>query len=68
VDPTRTLVFASGQAVGGQAGGESTYMGDDLIGASLGVHALTSPTSFTVSRGSSVGTTRWYSTVLQLEP
>lgn len=68
VDPTRTLVFASGQAQSGQGGGDSTYTGDDLIGASLGVHALTSPTSLTVGRGSSLGTARWYSTVLQLEP
>jgi hypothetical protein len=68
VDPTRTLVFSSGQAQAGQGGGDSTYVGDDILGAALGVHVLTSPTAFTVSRGSSVGTTRWYSTVLQLEP
>jgi hypothetical protein len=68
VDPTRTLVFASGQAQGGQGGGDSTYTADDVIGASVGVHVLTSPTAFTVSRGSSAGTARWYSTVLQLEP
>jgi hypothetical protein len=68
VDPTRTLVFASGQAFSGQGGGESTYSGDDVIGAALGVHVLASPTSFTVTRGAPAAVARWYSTVLQLEP
>jgi len=68
VDQTRTLVFASGQAQSGQAGGETSYATDDIIGAALGWHTLTSPTSLRVERGAALGTARWHSTVLQLEP
>jgi hypothetical protein len=68
VDPTRTLVFASGQAQSGQGGGESAYSADDVIGASVARHILTSPTSVDLSRGGSLGAARWTSTVLELEP
>jgi hypothetical protein len=68
VDVTRTLVFATGQMQSGQAGGETSYASDDVIGTSLGWHALTAPTTLTVGRGSQAGTSRWSSTVLQLEP
>jgi hypothetical protein len=68
VDPTRTLVFASGQPQSGQAGGETSYAADGVIGASLGWHSLTSPTLLEVSRGAAEGTAKWSSTVLQLEP
>lgn len=68
VDPTRTLVFASGQMQSGQAGGETSYAADDIVGTSLGWHALTAPTSLSVTRGATGGTAQWFSTVLQLEP
>ncbi len=68
VDPTRTLVFASGQPQSGQAGGETSYAADDVIGAALGWHSLTSPTTLEVSRGATGGSAKWSSTVLQLEP
>jgi hypothetical protein len=68
VDPTRTLVFASGQAQSGQGSGETSYAADDVIGAALGWHTLTSPTNLRVTRGAALGTARFYSTVLQLEP
>jgi hypothetical protein len=68
VDRTRTLVFASGQAQSGQAGGETSYAGDDVMGASIGWHGLRTPTILTVGRGAEDGTARWQSTVLQLEP
>ncbi|HYI00531.1 hypothetical protein [Hyalangium sp.] len=68
VDPSRTLVFASGQSQSGQAGGETDYEEDDVIGASLGWHGLRTPTILTVARGAEEGTARWQSTVLQLEP
>jgi hypothetical protein len=68
VDTTRTLVFATGQMQSGQAGGETSYAGDDVIGASLGWHALTSPTTLEVTRGFDGGVARWNSTVLQIDP
>jgi hypothetical protein len=68
VDPTRTLVFAGGQSQSGQAGGETSYATDEVIGAALGWHSLTSPTVLEVSRGAAAGTAKWSSTVLQLEP
>lgn len=68
VDTTRTLVFASGQIQSGQGSGETSYAGDDIIGAALGWHTLTSPTNLRVTRGAALGTARFYSTTLQLEP
>ncbi|KFE60152.1 hypothetical protein [Hyalangium minutum] len=68
VDTTRTLVFASGQIQSGQGSGETSYSGDDIIGAALGWHTLTSPTNLRVTRGAALGTARFYSTALQLEP
>lgn len=68
VDMTRTLVFATGQMQSGQAGGETSYAADDVIGTALGWHTLTSPMTLGVSRGADGGTAQWSSTVLQLEP
>jgi hypothetical protein len=68
VDLTRTLAFASGQAQSGQAGGEGSYQGDDILGEVVGRHALTSPTTLEVTRGSSNGSARWSSIVLEIEP
>lgn len=68
VDPTRTLVFATGQMQSGQAGGETSYAEDDVIGTSLGWHILTSPTTLEVTRGSGEGVAQWNSTVLQIDP
>jgi hypothetical protein len=68
VDTTRTLVFASGQGQCGQGGGESDYSGDDVIGASVARHVLSSSTTLDLTRGSSNGVAKWTSTVLQLEP
>lgn len=68
VDTTRTLVFASGQIQSGQGSGETSYAGDDIIGAALGWHTLTSPTNLRVTRGATLGTARFYSTTLQFEP
>ncbi|WP_224245760.1 hypothetical protein [Hyalangium gracile] len=68
VDVTRTLTFAGGQWQSGQGGGESDYQDDDILGEAVGLHSLTSPTTLEVTRGSGNGTTRWTSTVLQLEP
>jgi hypothetical protein len=67
VDPTRTLVFASGKALCGQAGGESSQA-DSPVGAAMGLHLLTSPTNLDVTRGVAQGTAQWSSTVLQFEP
>jgi hypothetical protein len=68
VDPTRTLVFASGQALSGQGGGEGSYASDDVLGAVIGRHFLASPTLLEVRRDAPVGSARWFSTVLQIEP
>lgn len=68
VDTTRTLVFASGQVQSGQGSGETSYAADDKIGAALGWHTLTSPTNLRVTRGAALGTAKFHSTVLQLEP
>lgn len=68
VDTTRTLVFASGQDQCGQGGGESTYASDDLIGASVARHVLSSPTSLDLTRGTTNGFAKWTSTVLELQP
>jgi hypothetical protein len=68
VDTTRTLVFATGQMQSGQAGGETSYAGDDVIGTSLGWHTLTSPTTLEVTRGYDGGVAQWNSTVLQIDP
>jgi hypothetical protein len=68
VDPTRTLVFSSSQALSGQGGGEGSYAGDDILGTVMGHHLLVSPTVLEVHRDISAGKARWFSTVLQLEP
>lgn len=68
VDTTRTLVFASGQMQSGQGSGETSYAADDTIGTALGWHTLTSPTHLRVTRGAALGTAKFQSTVLQLEP
>lgn len=69
VDPTRTLVFSSGQALSGQGGGETDYTVDDVLGASVARHTLLSPTVLEVRRDSTVDAdAEWFSTVLQLTP
>ncbi|ADO71345.1 hypothetical protein [Stigmatella aurantiaca] len=68
VDMTRSLIFASGQGMSGQAGGESSYAGDDIPGASLGWFEIYEPSEFAAYRGFAAGTAKWNSTVLQLEP
>ncbi|MDC0715247.1 hypothetical protein POL68_42755 [Stigmatella sp. ncwal1] len=68
VDQTRSLIFASGQGTSGQGGGESSYSGNDTLGASLGLYEIYDPEEFAVIRSSTAGTAKWTSTVLQLEP
>jgi hypothetical protein len=69
VDPTRTLVFASGQALSGQGGGETDFTDDDALGAVVARHTLLSPTRVEVRRDfTGDADTRWFSTVLQLVP
>ncbi len=68
VDTTRTLVFSTGQGLSGQGMGENDYATDDAIGAAVGRHVLTAPTTLQITRGSSLGTAQWSSTVLQIEP
>jgi hypothetical protein len=69
VDPTRTLVFSSGQALSGQGGGETDYTVDDVLGTSVARHTLLSPTVLEVRRDATVDAdAEWFSTVLQLIP
>jgi len=69
VDPTRTLVFSSGQALSGQGGGETDYTVDDVLGTSVARHTLLSPTVLEVRRDATVNAdAEWFSTVLQLIP
>ncbi|SEM06371.1 hypothetical protein SAMN05444354_11120 [Stigmatella aurantiaca] len=68
VDPTRSLIFASGQGPSGQAWGESSYASDDIAGAALGVFELEGDTEFEASRAAPLGTVRWNTTVVEFEP
>jgi hypothetical protein len=68
VDRTRSLIFASAQSIAGQGGGESSYSGNDLLGASLGWHEIYADTEFNVSRAAPAGTVKWSSTVVEFEP
>ena len=69
VDPTRTLVFASNQALSGKGGGETDFTADDVLGAVIARHTLVSPTVLEVRRDfTGDADTEWFSTVLQLSP
>ncbi|MGQ0504412.1 MAG: hypothetical protein ACT4TC_03765 [Myxococcaceae bacterium] len=67
VDPTRTLVFAGNQAQSGQGGGEGSFAANDTLGEMLGFHALTDGQTLRISRGTSQGSARWTSFVVQLK-
>ncbi len=69
VDPTRTLVFSSSQALSGQGGGETDFADDDVLGAVIARHTLISPTRVEVRRDfTGDADALWFSTVLQLVP
>ncbi|MEK6606840.1 MAG: putative metal-binding motif-containing protein, partial [Myxococcota bacterium] len=65
VDPLRTIVLSGGQWTSGQSIGEGSYGANDVIGAMIGVHALTAATTLSVVRGSSAGTARFTSYVVE---
>ena len=65
VDTSRTIVFAGGQHTAGQSHGEGTYKGDDVIGAMIGRHTLTSSTNLQVVRDDTSGHARWTSYVVE---
>ncbi|ATB38426.1 hypothetical protein CYFUS_003861 [Cystobacter fuscus] len=69
VERTRAVVFASGQAMNGQAGGEASYSGDDILGESLARFEF-SPTlaQLRVRRESSLGAARWNAFVVEFNP
>ena len=62
---SRTVVFAGGQHASGQAIGEGTYKADDVYGAMIGRHTLTSSTNLQVVRDDTSGHTRWTSYVVE---
>jgi hypothetical protein len=68
VDETRTVAFASGQAMNGQGGGESDFAGDDLLGASLGAFEFDSSTLLRISRDTTESRAKWTTYVVQFEP
>jgi hypothetical protein len=70
VDTTRTLVFAGGQAAGGQASGETDYnnQGSGSLGVGTARFDLLSPTTVRVTRGRSSGDATVMMYVLELEP
>ncbi|ATB41284.1 hypothetical protein CYFUS_006749 [Cystobacter fuscus] len=68
VDESRSVVFASGQGMNGQAGGESSYSADDLISESLAGFEFDSPNRLRIIRDSFEGRARWTSFVVQFEP
>lgn len=68
VNLDQTLVFAGGQWSAGQATGEGSYALDDVMGAMIGTHVLSSPTQLEVTRASNLGSARWTSFVVQLSP
>ena len=70
VDTTRTLVFAGGQAAGGQASGETDYnnQGSGSLGVGTARFDLFSPTNVRVTRGRSTSDATVMMYVLELEP
>ncbi len=65
VDPTKSLIFAGGQWTNGQALGEGSYAGDDIIGAMTGKFTLTNSTNVQVVRNNTQGTAKWSAFVVQ---
>ncbi|MFQ5921694.1 MAG: LamG-like jellyroll fold domain-containing protein [Anaerolineales bacterium] len=65
VDLGRSVVFAGGQHTAGQAIGEGSYALNDILGAMVGRHTLTSPTNLLVTRDDTNGSARWTSYVVQ---
>jgi hypothetical protein len=68
VDRSRTLVLAGGQNFGGQAAGETAFYGDDIIGAGMARHELTSANELKLDRSHTVGTANFTSYVVELVP
>ncbi len=68
VDESRSVVFASGQGMNGQAGGESSYSGDDLISESLAGFEFDLPDRLRIIRDSMEAQARWTTFVVQFEP
>ncbi|MBI3184175.1 MAG: putative metal-binding motif-containing protein [Myxococcales bacterium] len=68
VDLTRTAAFAGGQWAGGQATGEGSYSADDIIGEMRAGHSLPTSTSLQLDRGSTIGSARFTSYVVQFDP
>ncbi|WNG28368.1 hypothetical protein F0U62_33445 [Cystobacter fuscus] len=68
VDRTRAVVFASGQSMNGQAGGEASYSGDDVLGESLAGFSFSSATELRVRRASALGQARWTAYVVEFNP
>ena len=68
VDTSRTVLFASGQGVSGQAGGESSYPNGTPLGAALGWFEFNEPPRFSVERELTPGNVRWSVNAVQFDP
>ena len=64
VDLGRSVVFAGGQHTAGQAIGEGSYAGNDILGAMVGRHTLTTSANLLVTRDDTNGSARWTSYVV----
>lgn len=69
VDPTRTLVIASGQAASGQGAGESAFSATgNFIGEGLARFELTSPTNVRVTRGRATAAATFTFYAIEIDP
>ncbi len=68
VDTSKAIAFAGGQWTSGQAMGETTYAGDDVIGVAVGRYELTSATNLLVTRDDINGAADWTSYIVEFGP
>jgi hypothetical protein len=68
VDTSRTVLFASGQVLGGQAGGDASYPNGTPLGAALGWFEFTDTAHFSVERERTEGNVNWTVNAVQFDP
>lgn len=71
VDLSRSMALSSGQAIGGQGGGETDFSGDDILGVATAQHLLPTSTSLRLTRNatsSTLGAGTWSAYVIEWVP
>ncbi|HZN94175.1 MAG TPA: hypothetical protein VFB81_15790, partial [Myxococcales bacterium] len=68
VDLSRTAVFAGGQAVGGQADGQSAFSADDVAGEAVARHTLVSRGQLQLTRDTADAGAKWRPYVVEFQP